>query len=260
MKNEIPLTDHRLLLGDPLTGFPTEVGGPLSGSPTEDLEGTQVTCGITHVTSRINAPACSTVASPHVEPATVASPDMERAGRRASNARWFVPTAVLVLAMLAGYAAGVVAAIWYAENQNASGSSFAADRADSGPQRAEFEATAGRSSTGPPTPEVVNDELQISEPDSTPSQPHSIGLPQRPVSPRVNMVPATEPGVLQLESRPTGAQVYLDDRLVATTPFRLGVPPGSHTVRMELEGYQPWSTSVSVKAGSRARIGASLEQ
>ena len=74
-------------------------------------------------------------------------------------------------------------------------------------------------------------------------------------------VPATGPGVLHLESRPTGAQVHLDDRLVAITPFRMyDVPPGSHTVRMELQGYQPWSTSVNVEAGSLARVAASLEQ
>jgi hypothetical protein len=269
MKNDTPLTDHRLSLDDPLTGFSTEDGGPLSGFPTEGLEGTEVTCGITHVTSRISPPACSTVASPNVEPATVASPNVERAARRESNSRWFVGTAMLVVGLLVGYAAGVITPTRNAEDQNASGSSFAADRADSGPERGEVRATAGPSSSGRIV-DGVNDELKKSEPDSKPTQPESIDLRQRPVSQPVNTVgipeirnevPATELGVLHLESRPTGAQVHLDDRLVGTTPFRMyGVPPGSHTVRMELQGYIEWSTSVHVEAGSLARIAASLEQ
>ena len=131
---------------------------------------------------------------------------------------------------------------------------------DSAPPAAEVLATAGQSATGP-VAEAANYERGISEPDSKPPERHSIDVLQRPVSPPVNAVPAAGPGVLQLESRPTGAQVHLDDRLVATTPLRLyDVAPGSHTVRIELEGYQPWSTSVKVEAGSLARIAASLEQ
>jgi len=237
--NDQPFIDHRLVPSDPLSAFVTE-----------ELDCTEVTQGTTQLIPRISAPAHPIVASPNVE----------RATRRQLNARWFVGTAMLVVGLLAGYAAGVATATRNAEGQNASGRSFPADRAASGPQRAEFQATA-RLSSIELIAEAMNDELRISDPDSRPSQPQSIDLPQRPMSPFVNTVPATGPGVLHLESRPTGAQVHLDDRLVATTPFRLyGVPPGSHTVRMELQGYQPWSMSVNVEAGSRGRIAASLEQ
>ena len=269
-KDQTPLTDHRLSSGHPLGEFASEDTAWLDRwkrFTIEDLDRTEVTYDISQVASRISGPACPIVNSPSVEPVT----------RRESNARWFVGMAMLVVGLLAGYAVGV-ATTRNTEDQNASGNSLAADRADSGPQRTEFQATAGGPSTGPiaeavndelrisvpdnrpPQPQSI-DELRISVPDSRPPQPQSIDARQRPVSSPVNTVPPTGPGVLHFESRPTGAQVHLDDRLVATTPFRLyGVSPGLHTIRMELQGYQPWSTSVNVEAESLARIAASLEQ
>ena len=72
--------------------------------------------------------------------------------------------------------------------------------------------------------------------------------------------PAT-PASLQVESRPTGAQVWINGKLVGTTPLQLSsVAAGSHALRLELPGYRPWTTSVSVARGERARVAASLEQ
>jgi hypothetical protein len=78
--------------------------------------------------------------------------------------------------------------------------------------------------------------------------------------------PAPEPAasvtaLLEVDSRPAGAQVWVDGRLVGTTPLQVsGVGAGSHEVRLELRGYRPWRTSVSVGRGARARVAASLEQ
>ncbi|MGH9349256.1 MAG: PEGA domain-containing protein, partial [Vicinamibacterales bacterium] len=70
-----------------------------------------------------------------------------------------------------------------------------------------------------------------------------------------------DPGTLQVESRPRGARVFLDGRLVGTTPLRLAdVRAGEHAVRIDLSGYRPWVTSVNVAAGSRQRVAASLER
>ena len=66
---------------------------------------------------------------------------------------------------------------------------------------------------------------------------------------------------LQIESRPSGAQVWVDGAPAGVTPVVVpSVAAGTHSVRIELSGYQPWSTSVSVTAGQRARVAASLEQ
>ena len=85
---------------------------------TKNLDRTEVTNGFTQVTSPISAPTRPIVASPNVE----------RATRRESNARWFVGTAMLVVGLLAGYAAGVATVTRNAEDQNAPGGGFACAR------------------------------------------------------------------------------------------------------------------------------------
>ncbi len=64
-----------------------------------------------------------------------------------------------------------------------------------------------------------------------------------------------------VDSRPTGSKVYVDGKLVGTTPFEMpGVSAGSHVVRIEHDGYRRWSSSVRVVAGERNRVTASLEK
>ncbi len=73
--------------------------------------------------------------------------------------------------------------------------------------------------------------------------------------------PATGPGSLQVLSRPAGAQVFLDGRVVGTTPLTIpDVSAGRHDIRLELPGFNRWATTVEVSAGTPARVAASLEQ
>jgi hypothetical protein len=68
-------------------------------------------------------------------------------------------------------------------------------------------------------------------------------------------------GVLDVESRPPGARVFLDGRLVGTTPLvaaRVGT--GRHDLRLERDGYRRWGSSVSIVGSERTRITASLER
>lgn len=68
-------------------------------------------------------------------------------------------------------------------------------------------------------------------------------------------------GALTVDSRPTGAKVYLDGRLVGTTPMKVsGIGAGSHVVRLEHDGYRRWSSAVRVVAGEQNRVTASLEK
>lgn len=68
-------------------------------------------------------------------------------------------------------------------------------------------------------------------------------------------------GSLMVDSRPSGARVFVDNKLVGTTPMLIdAVGAGEHAVRLELEGFNPWSTSVRVTGGSRGRVSGSLEQ
>ena len=69
------------------------------------------------------------------------------------------------------------------------------------------------------------------------------------------------PGGLNVQSRPGGARVFVNNRLAGSTPIAIpGVPAGPATVRIELDGYQPWTATVSVGAGEQTRVAASLER
>ena len=68
-------------------------------------------------------------------------------------------------------------------------------------------------------------------------------------------------GSLQVESRPNGARVMVDGRLVGTTPVVVpDLADGSHRVRVERDGYQAWATTVDVSPSDQIRVAASLER
>ena len=65
---------------------------------------------------------------------------------------------------------------------------------------------------------------------------------------------------LHVASRPSGAQVFVDDNLIGTTPLLLSnVAAGSRHLRVELSGYKIWTTSVQIEPSARFRVSASLE-
>lgn len=62
--------------------------------------------------------------------------------------------------------------------------------------------------------------------------------------------PIEEGSLLVVRSNPPGAQVYLDDMYVGSTPMsRAGVLPGTHRIRISREGYQPVLRAVEVGDG-----------
>ncbi len=66
---------------------------------------------------------------------------------------------------------------------------------------------------------------------------------------------------LAVESRPSGARVLLDGKLVGTTPMLIdAVPAGVHAVRLDLNGYRRWTSSVGIAAGEKHRVAGSLER
>jgi hypothetical protein len=80
-------------------------------------------------------------------------------------------------------------------------------------------------------------------------------------APPASPPPASVAPSLRIESRPSGAQVWMNGSLVGTTPFVMpGVSVGLHMVRIELAGYRPWTTTVTVGRGEQVRVAASLER
>lgn len=68
-------------------------------------------------------------------------------------------------------------------------------------------------------------------------------------------------GSLMVDSRPAGARVFVDGKMVGTTPMLLdAVAAGDHTVRLELDGFSPWTATSKVAGGERTRVSGSLEQ
>ena len=73
--------------------------------------------------------------------------------------------------------------------------------------------------------------------------------------------PGAKTGVLRVESRPSGAAVLIDGRVVGTTPLQISdLEPGQHQVRLELPGHRPWATATTIVAGQSVRVAASLEE
>jgi hypothetical protein len=68
-------------------------------------------------------------------------------------------------------------------------------------------------------------------------------------------------GGLSVESRPTGARVYIDGKLIGTTPLAVpSIGAGEHAVRLERDGYRRWSSSIRIVANEGNRVTASLER
>ncbi len=66
--------------------------------------------------------------------------------------------------------------------------------------------------------------------------------PERPAA--ATSRPGAKTGVLRVESRPSGAAVLIDGRVVGTTPLQISdLEPGQHQVRLELPGHRPWATT-----------------
>ena len=78
--------------------------------------------------------------------------------------------------------------------------------------------------------------------------------------PPVNTDP-NSPGGLFAITRPLGAQVFLDNKLIGTTPlFMSQLSPGSHEVRLELPGFSAYSSSIQVEPNTRFRLAVQLEE
>jgi len=112
--------------------------------------------------------------------------------------------------------------------------------------------------------------LVVSRAEASPVAPVGTALAKTPVVPggESSQTAATAPstrnrssfrGSLVVNSRPSGALVLLNGRSVGRTPLVLrNQPAGSRAVRVDLDGYEPWSSAVQVVADTETRLRAEL--
>jgi hypothetical protein len=83
------------------------------------------------------------------------------------------------------------------------------------------------------------------------------------VTATLSPIPVATTGWIDVSSKPPGATIYLDGVAKGLTPAQgsktlEGVKPGDHTVKLQLSGYQDYTTTVSVRADTTSSVTASL--
>jgi len=72
--------------------------------------------------------------------------------------------------------------------------------------------------------------------------------------------PVPEGGGISVSSVPSGGNVFVDNVYRGVTPVTLsGIPAGTHTIRVQLQGYRDYSMEVQVIGGTTTPVTASLE-
>jgi hypothetical protein len=76
-----------------------------------------------------------------------------------------------------------------------------------------------------------------------------------------SLTPVQSYGSVYVTSSPSGATATLDDSRTGTTPYTFtSVPVGTHTIRIALSGYETYTGTVSVTAGSAPTVRVTLPQ
>ena len=83
-------------------------------------------------------------------------------------------------------------------------------------------------------------------------------VPKAPASTAVP-VPIVPLATLDFSSKPTGADVYVDDQLVGKTPLSLSIAPGEHTVTMRKPNFSSWQRKLQLAEGKH-RVNGYLDQ
>ena len=207
---------------------------------------------------------------PDVVPAASMAVRPSRGGGRG----WLIAVAVAVALGIAGFAGG-----FFVAREDIPATPETSTAANGTPKPAP-ETNAGRAFTDaavdepkpqepaasapPEPPTAVPDKPAVARPPVTQPTP-TAKRPTPPPATRARALPPVEPksgpAAMRVDSRPVGAQVFVDGRSVGYTPLVVGdLPPGTHSIRMQLPGYQPWVSAVTLGPGARERVAASLEQ
>ena len=117
-----------------------------------------------------------------------------------------------------------------------------------------------RSETEPTVPTPPRD-AQRSETDPTLPAPPAPAVDPLPDVSQATNPPAPTAGALTVISQPSGATVYVNDAPAGRTPLTLAsLAPAAYRIRVELDGFRAWSSSVRIEAGASEKLIAFIEK
>jgi hypothetical protein len=171
------------------------------------------------------------------------------AGERAATARGVARRGSVLLVSAASFVFGVAAGAAVVWLSGPSASSGAAART-AAPQLVTSEHPVGQVHT-----------VALSVPASAAVQPHGHPPQASPAPPRSPSTGRTSfRGSLVVSSQPSGAYVSLNGRRAGTTPLVLkNERVGSRAVRIELDGYEAWTSAVQVVTNTSTNVRADLK-
>ncbi len=77
-------------------------------------------------------------------------------------------------------------------------------------------------------------------------------------TPRPNATPSTA-GIVNITTVPNGADIFLDGVFVGSSPAKLKLTPGNHSVKVSRAKYRDWKRDFSVLDGSEVHLNAVLD-
>jgi hypothetical protein len=205
----------------------------------------------------------ATTATTQWRPIFVPMDEANASGRRRSSRAvrfGFAAVVSLVSGIFVGFAGGYISA------QRLT-TAITAPRLNAPLPQAAPRSVAGASSTDSPAVKVTSEPSNA--PPEVPQPPTGLNagsaVDRGPVDERaeprvpVAMSLRAREGSIEVLSRPSGADVALDGRVVGQTPLIIpNVEEGTHVLGIELSGFSRWATSVRVEPGKSIRVGASL--
>jgi hypothetical protein len=66
-------------------------------------------------------------------------------------------------------------------------------------------------------------------------------------------------GVTEITSDPDGAEIFLDDKCIGTTPATLRLGEGAHTLTLKSPHHADWQRSITVLKDSTVTVKATLD-
>ncbi len=112
-----------------------------------------------------------------------------------------------------------------------------------------------------PDQEMALDFVLPPEPEPQPTKPVVRRKPRPKPAPKADPVPSGPPGIINLVTRGGWAHIYQNGKRIGTTPRKLKLPSGKHSLKLKPFGEGPFQTvDVKVEPGKTKKVSIRLTQ